>query len=646
MTSHRSPDGDGGTPLTEGERPVVADGSNVAHAPPPARHHGMPRIRWIEEIKRRNVGRIAILYLVVCWLILEPVHVIFHMLEVPVWANRLVIVLMALGFPVVMIFAWVYEITPEGLKPTVEVPHGQSIRRQTGRRLDRAIIAVLGVALAYFIADKFIFSKSSRELSSAGVRVLAPPERATSAVPDKSIAVLPFTDLSEKKDQEYFAEGLSEELIDMLTKIQDLRVPARTSSFYFKGKSEDIPTIARKLMVAHVLEGSVRKFGAHVRVTAQLVRADNGYHLWSETYDRDLDDLFKVQDDIAGSVVKALKVSILNTEAPRSAPTANSEAHTLYLSALSLGRLSTSADSIQAYKDLRRALSLDPNFALAWAALGKLLTDDSVGWRPVIDPDGHLLSRPGAFRERMREVAHDAATHALQLNSNLAEAHLAMALILYWMDWNWEAADTELKKARALDSASAEITEAAASLANTMGRFEDGLKLAALAVTQDPLGTAYWDIGAAKHRLGALDEAAAAYQHLIELYPTAGVYHYRHALVLLSKHDPQAALGEMEQENAPWYRQAGIALALDALGRRPEADRELTLVLQRYYLMGYQITYVYAARNDTETAIAWLERAYQERDTGLLSVKHDPMLKNVEHDPRYKSLLRRMNLQD
>jgi hypothetical protein len=158
MTSHGDPEGDGRTPLTDGGRPVDAD-ANVAPTPLKIPHHGLPRIRWIEEIKRRNVGRIGILYLVVCWLVLEPVHVIFHMLEVPVWANRLVIILMALGFPLVMIFAWVYEITPDGLKPTVEVPHGQSIRRQTGRRLDQAIITVLALALAYFVVDKFWISQ-------------------------------------------------------------------------------------------------------------------------------------------------------------------------------------------------------------------------------------------------------------------------------------------------------------------------------------------------------------------------------------------------------------------------------------------------------------------------------------------------------
>jgi adenylate cyclase len=620
-------------------------------------HAHRPRIefRFLEQLKRRNVIRVGILYLVVSWLILDPIHVVFHMLEVPVWANRLVVVLIAIGFPAVLLFAWVYEITPDGLKPTVEVEPSRSIRRQTAQRLNGAIMVVLVLAIAYLLIDKFWLSKEAG-VTQQPVTLVKPAipagVPAATAISEKSVAVLPFLDMSEKKDQEYFSDGLSEELIDMLTKIQDLRVPARTSSFYFKGKSEDIPTIGRRLMVAHVLEGSVRKYGNHLRVTAQLVRADSGYHLWSQTYDRNLDDIFKVQADIAGSVVKALKISIMKAEVPQVAPTANSEAHTLYLRALSLARLATSADSVQAYKDLRRALSLDPDFALAWAALAELLTDDSWGWGNVISPAGGPPAgqRDNNYaywlgvREQERQLAKDAAQRGLQLNSDLAETHLAMALVLYWVDWNWAAANSELKKVRELDPANATATEAAAGLANTMGRFEEGLKLAALALTQDPLGTAYWDIGAAKHRLGSLDEAAAAYQHLIELYPTGTAYHYRRALVLLSKHDAQAALDEMERENTPWYRQAGMPLVLDALGRRAESDRELAVVLAKYPLMGYQISYVYAGRNDPENAMLWLERAYEAHDTGLLSVKHDPMLRNIEHDSRYKTLLRKMKV--
>jgi TolB-like protein len=234
-------------------------------------HHSALQFRFLEQLKHRNVIRVGILYLVVCWLILDPIHVLFHMLDVPVWANRLVVILMAVGFPAVLLFAWVYEITPEGVRPTAEVDPDRSIRQQTGQRLNRAIVVVLVLAVAYLLTDKFWLSKrvtTEQAATPAATSVAPATAPAATGIPDKSVAVLPFVDMSEKRDQEYFSDRLSEELINMLSKVSDLRVPARTSSFYFKGRPEDIPTIAKRLMVAHVLEGSVRTSGPHLRVTA------------------------------------------------------------------------------------------------------------------------------------------------------------------------------------------------------------------------------------------------------------------------------------------------------------------------------------------------------------------------------------------
>jgi TolB-like protein len=476
-------------------------------------------------------------------------------------------------------------------------------------------------------------------------------EPGTAPISEKSIAVLPFADMSEKKDQEYFSDGMAEEIIDLLVKIPELVVPARTSSFYFKGKSTQIPEIARQLGVRNILEGSVRKSGNHLRVTAQLVRADNGYHLWSETYERNLDDVFKTQDEIAEAVVKALKISILKTEVTRVAPTSNNEAYTLFLQAQSLARRGNSADSLAAQDDLLRAVKLDPEFALAWAALAELYTDDSVDWGRRFASEEHPEYRSGenttdyrAIRIRMAEASREAANRAVTLAPKSPEVHRAMGRVHYWNDWNWQAAEAELKVARDLDPGDAGTTEAAAGLANTMGRFDEGLKLAARAVAQDPLGTAYWDIGAANHRRGAFDEAAAAYKHLIELYPTASAYHYRYALVLISQHHPQAALDEIQRDDSPAYRQAGLPLALDALGRQIEANRELAIAESKWSAMAYQISYVYAARNDIDRAMYWLEQAHELHDSGLLSMKNDPMLRNLEHDPRYKAFIRKMNL--
>src|SRR5438309_2318936 len=364
---------------TEPERaPPLTEVSPRQSEAGPHAHHPLLRFRVFEQLKQRNVFRVALLYLVVCWLILDPVHVVFHMLDVPIWADRLVIMLMAVGFPAVVIFAWVYEITPEGLKPTVEVPHGQSIRKLTGRRLDRAIIAVLGVALAYFIVDKFWISKHvapSQPVTSAAQE--APPR--TSALPTPaapfgppphSIAVLPFINLSGDQEQEYFSDGLTEELLNSLAEINELQVAARTSAFSFKGKDNDIGTIARKLNVATVLEGSVRRGGQKIRITAQLNNAVTGFHVWSQTYDRNLSDVLVVQTEIANAVASALKVTLLGDVAAKVevGGTRNPAAFDAYLRASKLYREFQNDKDLEAViAGYTEAIRLDPQYALAYA---------------------------------------------------------------------------------------------------------------------------------------------------------------------------------------------------------------------------------------------------------------------------------------
>jgi TolB-like protein/DNA-binding winged helix-turn-helix (wHTH) protein/Tfp pilus assembly protein PilF len=507
-----------------------------------------------------------------------------------------------------------------------------------------ALIVALALLLAYLAADRFWLSKP--------VTAEHPATAATRAVADQSIAVLPFIDMSEKKDQEYFADGMAEEIIGLLSKVPDLHVPARTSSFYFKGKQTTIAEIAKALGVAHVLEGSVRKSGNTVRITAQLVRVDNGYQVWSETFDRQLDDIFKIQDEIAGDVVKSLKASLLEGEAPRTTPTTNTEAYTFYLQALSLSKRGNSADSLTAIEYLRQATRMDPQFALAWALSAQLHTDETVDWTQLFksdyaavrsDHDAAVANWPKIYAQSCT-AGHQAGDKALTLAPKLAEAHMAMALVLLWCDWNWAAADAELRKARELDPGNAQSTQAAADLAITLGLLDDAKQLARRAILQDPLGTAGVELARAAHRTGALDEAQAAYRKVIELYPTFSGAHYNFATVLLARGEREAALAEFEREAAQPFRQVGLPLALDALGRRADADRELGKAEYWANGMAYQITYIYAARKDVDRAFDWLERAYRQHDTGLVWMKGDPLLKNLVPDPRYKAMLQKMKL--
>src|SRR5438034_987081 len=261
-------------------------------------------MNFFSELKRRNVIRFAGLYLVGSWLLVQVASTVLPMFGAPEWLPRSVVILLALGFLPALIFSWVFELTPEGLKRDEDVKPEESIAPQTARRMNRTIIAVLVLALGYFAFDKFVLAP----------RRAAVPSESSSSISSQSIAVLPFVNMSSDKEQDYFSDGLSEELLNQLAQIPQLRVIARTSSFSFKGKEIDVATIARTLNVANVLEGSVRKSANTLRVTAQLIRASDSSHLWSETYDRHLTDVFKVQDEIAGKVVAALKVTLLPTQ--------------------------------------------------------------------------------------------------------------------------------------------------------------------------------------------------------------------------------------------------------------------------------------------------------------------------------------------
>ena len=368
-------------PLTiEVSRP---EGEGVPHARQP-----LLRIPVFEQLKQRNVFRVAVLYLVVCWLILDPLHVLFHMLDVPIWANRLVVLLMAVGFPAVLIFAWVYEVTPKGLKVSAEVPHGESIRKLTGRRLDRAIIAVLTVALVYFIADKFWISKQltspDRQSSNAAPSASNVPSSLSSASPPpQSIAVLAFSDLSAEGSQGYFADGIAEEILNVLAQVDGLKVASRTSSFQFRRSALGAAAIAQRLGVRHILEGSVRKAGDTVRISAQLIDASTDQHEWAQSFDRPLStaNLFAIQDEIAKNIVDHLAATVggsadIGRPSARKADTADTadeDAYDLYLKGRALFIARTRQNLLVATAPLNAAVAKDPKFARAWEMLGAVL---------------------------------------------------------------------------------------------------------------------------------------------------------------------------------------------------------------------------------------------------------------------------------
>ncbi len=498
------------------------------------------------------------------------------------------------------------------------------------------VACMVGLAIAGFAADRLWLS-SRRAVSTPALTVpVSPPVSAPAGpiIPEKSVAVLPFVDMSEKKDQEYFSDGMSEELIDMLTKIPDLRVPARTSSFYFKGKQATIAEIAKALGVAHVLEGSVRKSGKTLCVTAQLIRVDNGYHMWSQTYDRTLDDVFKMQDEIAGAVVEALKVSLLAGTTPDSTVTQNTESYALYLQARHLlQHASTKGGYESVFSLLNRALSLDPKFAPAWALRARARA-------------AYYADFLGGSVQQVRRDAEDDAKQALALDPTLPDPHLAMASIYLIIDWNWDAAEREYNQALQLDANDTSALRDLSFIALIHDRLDQALQFAQRAIELDPLNSySYSALARAQSRRGQHAQAEIADRKALELQPTAPTYHFWVGYDLLMQGELAAALTEFEREMDEQARRDGLMLALPALGRTQEAEH-IAAEMEKDHsaTSAANLAAYYACRKDSDRAFAWLDRAYSRRDAYVLTTKGDICFKNLAHDPRYKAFLRKLNL--
>jgi len=568
-----------------------------------------------EELKRRNVFRVAIAYVVVAWLALQVADVVLNNVEAPAWVFTVIVLVLGIVFPLVLVFAWAFEMTPEGLKREHDVDRTQSITTRTGRKLDLTVIAILTLAVGYFAYDRFISADGGP----------APDEFV-----DRSIAVLPFVNMSSDEEQEYFADGLSEELLNLLAKIPELRVASRSSAFQFKGQRIDISVVAQQLNVAHILEGSVRKDGDRLRITAQLIKADDGFHMWSESYDRELSSVFAIQDEIANAVVDALRVELLG-EAPKAAET-DPEAYALYLQGryfYNLGDTQDWTNSVDAYQ---HALEIDQEYAPAWAGLAVSYT--SLADYGVIDPlEGHGLARSAADR-------------AVALDPSLAAAWTSLSVIKSVYDWDWEGAETAIQEALRLEPGNVDAIDQAANVASTLGRLDEAISLSQQAVALDPLGLG----PLARHggnliAVGRLDEAEAAYRQVLTLDPAYPFTRFGLAVVLMRKNQPAAALREINQESSVVWKTVGLPMALYALGREEEADRALGVLIEEYGGVGaFQIAEAYAFRGDSDAAFEWLERAIVQRDGGIPALLGAQFLNVLHDDPRWEPLLDKVGL--
>jgi TolB-like protein/Tfp pilus assembly protein PilF len=591
-------------------------------------------LSFYAELKRRNVFRVAAAYIVVAWLLIQVAETIFPLFRFDDTPARIVVITLAILFIPTVVAAWVFELTPEGLKRDDEVDRGQPITMRTGKRLDQIIMVVLALALGYFAFDKFVLDPA-RDAEIAQTSAKAGAEQALQKArgtdfSSHSIAVLPFVNMSSDKEQEYFSEGLSEELLNLLAKIPELRVAARTSSFSYKGKDTKIAQIGEELNVAHVLEGSVRKSGNQIRITAQLIKTDNGFHVWSETYDRTLSDIFAMQDEIAASVVAALKVSILGAM-PTQQET-NPEVYALYLQGKFFNDRRSDESVQKALTALKQALAIDPNYAPAWVELN--ITYFSLGQNGTL-----------SFAESAR-LARSAVDRALAIDSNLASAWAARAYLLRTFDQDWAGAQAAIERAIELEPNSPNVIGSAASIASTFGRLPEAIELFEKDVLLDPLNlTGLRALGRRYLRVGRIDDAFDTFDRVLAIKPDYRGMNNLLIRAYMMRGDLENALLKIEENPDSFIYRHAKASVFYQMGKETEAQ---TLINELLETSADEVprfmAELYAWRGEGDSAFEWLEIAYEQDRASPGSFLGNLWWRKLTGDPRYAAFVEKIGL--
>ncbi|MFL6583550.1 MAG: hypothetical protein ACJ8KU_03415 [Chthoniobacterales bacterium] len=591
---------------------------------------------FFAELKRRNVYKVAVAYTVVGWLVMQVTATIVPPLHLPESITTAVIVLVLLGFPVALVIAWAFEMTPQGIKRTEDVSPNDVIPYWSRKKF-AAVVVALAVLAAGLLAFQLV--GTDRRAVGPEAKGSGRPTPAAVGSPEKSIAVLPFVNMSADKGDEYLSDGMTEELVNVLSKLKGLRVPGRSSSFAFKGKSEEdiFRKVGEQLHVNNVLEGSVRKAGDKLRITAQLINAANGYHIWSETYDREMKDILAVQSDVAQRVVEALEVQlgVDETRTLTRNATPNPEAHRLYL----LGRYHaakyTQADTADADRYYQQALQLDPNYALAYCGLA-----DNYGAKA-----GNLM--PGREAWARQKIL---AQKALELDPQLAEAHLALSNVLAGA-FDWAGARTELNRTLELNPNLALAYDTAAWILGVFGRLDEAIASEKKALELDPLNQflsddlawyLYW-----AHRY---DEAMQQLRSSMELSPNDAFSHFVVGCCLLKKGNLAEAMPEFQRaaelDDLPWYT-GWLGYTYAVSGDRAKAEQilhDLDQLAKRRYVTPNAWVPVYLGLGDNEKVLDGLEKCYQDQDGACWWLKVDQVYDAIRNEPRFQTLLTNVGL--
>src|SRR5438045_3943751 len=580
--------------------------------------------KFFAELKRRNVYKVAVAYAVVAWLTIQAASIFLPAFNAPQWAMQIVILILVIGFPIALVFSWAFEITPEGIVRESEITADQSITHHTGRK-----IVALTIVLALVATGLLIFQLvRARSTSSSGA-----------TISNKSIAVLPFDNLSGDPQNAYFSEGVQDEILTRLAKIAELKVISRTSTQRFKSAPNDLRQIAQQLGVANILEGSVQKANDQVRVNVQLINAVTDAHLWADTYDRKLTDIFAVETEIAKTVADVLQAKLTGSEEHVIAarPTENTEAHQLYLKGRFFWNKRTGSDLRKSIDYFEQAIAADPNYALAYAGVA-----DGYVWLP-----GYTAGTP---RDCYPKAA-TAAKKALELDDSLAEAHTSLALAIWLYDFNSSQAIREFQRAIEVNPNYAIAHQQYGNnTLSALGRFDDAIAEGKRAVELDPLSLVInTDLGSNYCYARRYDEAIAQLRKTLEMDTGFYIAHVVLAKALEMKGARNAAIVEWQKERALTDDPEVLGLLARAhglSGNKMEAKKimdQLKELSNQSKVAAYRFALVYLGLGDKEQALRWLEQSYQDRagsDIGYIRV--DSLLDPLRGDPRFEALAEKM----
>src|SRR5437016_5406800 len=574
---------------------------------------------FFAELRRRNVYKVAVAYAVISWLLIQAASILLPTFEAPSWVMKAFVVFLAIGFVIAVFISWAFEMTPEGMKRTSDISADavRSFPYWSRRKFAAFIISVAMIAAGLFA---YQFFRAPRLTTAFGAI-------------NQSIAVLPLLNESGDPKDEYFSDGLSEELIAALAQIRELKVIGRSSSFRFKERKEESKTIGEKLGVATLLEGTVRKQGDRVRIVAELINAADGIELWTRTFDRELKDIFAVQQEIAAAVASSLKTTLLGSEQGSSAnpATKNTEAHNAYLQGHYYFQRRNLEDYRKAVSHYDEAIRLDPDYALAYA-------ERSEAWTMIGDLSGQGKTAWPKARED--------AEKAVAIAPALAEAHAALGWVRCFVEWKFADGLSELKRAKELSPANPTANDLLARIVVYLGRPAEAEKQARQAAELDPLAfPAQNNLARALFFEGKFDEADAIARKAAEVHPAAASNRRFQVLIAVQRRDGETALREAQLEPDEAYRGFELALAHYVRGDRAAADAALAdLIAKSRDIAAYQIAQVYAVRGEKEKTFEWLQISFDTHDTGTLGLLIDPLLRDLRTDPRYKRLLAKLGL--